>query len=129
MFGYDADASLEENVDAMTDAFSEVKTGEVTTAIKDSHDAKGNPIAAGDVIGIADGSIDAVGKTIEDVVLDLLDEMEADDADTLTLLAGEDYTDEELQALVDRIEEVYDDLEIDSHRGEQPLYPVVLSVE
>lgn len=129
MFGFDAEASLEENVESMTEAYAEVKTGEVTTAIKDSKDAKGNPIAEGDVIGIADGSIDAVGSTVEDVVLGLLAEMEAEDADTCTLLAGEDYTDEQLEALVARIEEAYDDLEIDSHRGEQPLYPVVFSVE
>ena len=129
MFGYDADASLEENELSMTAAFEDVKTGEVTTAIKDSHDAKGNPIAEGDVIGIADGSIDAVGSTIEDVVMALLEQMEADDADTCTLLAGEDYSDEELEALAERIEEEYDDLEIDSHRGEQPLYPIILSLE
>ena len=129
MFGYDPDGDLDENVEAMTDSFADVKTGEVTTAIKDSKDAKGNPIAEGDVIGIADGSIDAVGQTVEDVVMALLEEMEADDADTLTLLAGEDYSDEALEALVERIEEEYDDLEVDSHRGEQPLYPVILSVE
>ena len=129
MFGYDAGASLEDNVEAMTDSFAEVKTGEVTTAIKDSHDAKGNPIAEGNVIGIADGSIDAVGDSIEQVVLDLLEEMEADDADTCTLLAGEDFTDDEMDALIERIEQEFEDLEIDSHRGNQPLYPVVLSVE
>ena len=129
MFGYDETASLEDNVEAMVDAFSEVKTGEVTTAIKDSHDANGDPIAAGDVIGIADGSIDAVGSSIEDVVMALLEQMEADDADTCTVLAGEDFSDEALEALVERIEEEYDDLEIDSHRGEQPLYPIIFSVE
>ena len=129
MFGYDESAGLEDNVEAMSEAFVEVKTGEVTTAIKDSHDANGGPIAAGDVIGIADGSIDAVGSTIEDVVLDLLDKMEADDADTCTILAGEDYSDEQLEELVSRIEEKFEDLEIDAHRGEQPLYPVVFSVE
>ena len=129
LFGYDPEASLESNVEAMTDAFSEVKTGEVTTAIKDSHDAEGNPIAAGDVIGIADGSIDAVGSSIEGVVMDLLSAMEADDADTMTLLAGEDYSDEALEALVERIEEEFEDLEIDAHRGDQPLYPIIFSVE
>jgi len=129
MFGYDAGASLEDNELSMTAAFEDVKTGEVTTAIKDSHDANGNPIAEGDVIGIADGSIEAVGSTIEDVVMLLLEQMEADDADTCTLLAGEDYSDEALEALAERIEEEYEDLEIDSHRGEQPLYPIILSVE
>ena len=129
MFGFDETASLDENVEAMTDAFSEVKTGEVTTAIKDSHDANGDPIAAGDVIGIFDGSIDAVGSSLEDVVMDLLEQMEADDADTCTLLAGADYSDEQLEVLVERIEEEYEDLEIDPQRGEQPLYPIVFSVE
>lgn len=81
------------------------------------------------MIGIADGSIDAVGASIEDVVMDLLEAMEADDADNLTLLAGEDYSDEALEALVERIEESYDDLEIDAQRGEQPLYPIIMSVE
>ena len=129
MFGYDPTASLEDNVDAMTDTFADVKTGEVTTAVKDSHDANGDPISEGDVIGIADGSIDAVGTSIAEVVMALLEKMEADDSDTCTILAGEDYSDDELEALVAQIEDVYDDLEIDAHRGEQPLYPVIFSVE
>ncbi len=129
LFGMDDAASLEENVEAMTEAASEVKTGEVTSAVKDAKDAHGNAICAGDVIGIADGSIEAVGSAVEDVVMALLSVMEADDADTLTLLAGEDFDDDALDALVSRIEDAYDELEIDAHRGEQPLYPVVLSVE
>ena len=129
LFGANPQASLDENVESMTDAFSEVKTGEVTCAIKDSKDASGNPIHEGDVIGIADGSIEAVGSSVEGVVMDLLEVMEAEDCDTLTLLAGEDFSDAALQELVERIEETYEDLEIDAHRGEQPLYPVILSVE
>lgn len=129
LFAIDPDAPLEENVEAMTEAASEVKTGEVTTAIKDSRDSSGNPIKEGDVIGIADGSIDAVASTVEDVVMSLLATMEADEADTMTLLAGEDLSDERLSALAERIEEAYPELEIDIQRGEQPLYPVVFSVE
>ncbi|WP_449133924.1 DAK2 domain-containing protein [Senegalimassilia sp.] len=129
MFGVDADATLEENVEAMTEAFEDVKCGEVTTAIKDSKDANGNPIADGDVIGISDGAIYAVGANVSDVVMGLLEHMEADDCDTCTLLAGEDLSDEDFQALQARIEQAYEDLEIDAHRGGQPLYPVVFSVE
>lgn len=129
MFGFDETQTLEENVEAMTEAFSQVHTGEVTTAIKDSKDANDNPIREGDVIGIADGSIEAVGASVIDVTMALLAAMEAEDADTLTLLAGEDFSDEALETLESKIEEVYEDLEIDSHRGEQPLYPVVLSLE
>ena len=101
----------------------------MTRAIKDAKDAHDNPIHEGDVIGIADGSIESVGAAVEDVVMDLLARMDAADADTLTLLAGEDLDDAALDALVARIEEAYDELEIDAHRGEQPLYPVVMSVE
>ena len=129
MFGFDESASLDENVEAMTESFADVKTGEVTTAIKDSKDAHDNPIVAGDVIGIADGSIEAVGHSVEEVVLSLLDAMEAEDADTMTILAGVDFDDEALDALVEKIEEKFDDLEIDQHRGDQPLYPVIFSVE
>lgn len=129
MFVVDQEASLEDNIAEMIEAYAEVRTGEVTTAIKDSKDAHDNPIKDGDVIGIADGSIEAVGQDIEDVVMQLLEYMEAEDADTLTLLAGEDMADESFEALIEKIEEAYEDLEIDSHRGEQPLYPIILSVE
>ena len=129
LFAVDVDASLETNVEEMTEAAQAVKTGEVTWATRDSKDAEGNPIAEGDVIGIADGSIEAVDDSIDGAVLTLLGKMEAEDADTCTILAGEGYSDEDLEALVAKIEEAYDELEVDAQRGEQPLYPIVFSVE
>ena len=129
MFVFDESASLEDNVEEMTEAASEVKTGEVTHAIKDAKDAHGNPIKEGDTIGIAEGSIEVVSDNVPDAVLGVLEAMEAEDADTLTILAGEDMAEDDFDALLERIEEAYEDLEIDSHRGEQPLYPIVLSLE
>ena len=129
MFAFDESASLEENVEAMTEAREEVKTGEITHAIKDSKDVHGNPIHDGDVIGIAAGELEVVSDSIEDATLRVLEVLEAEDADTLTILAGEDYSDEAFEALISQIEDAYEDLEIDSHRGEQPLYPIILSVE
>ena len=129
LFGVDESASLEDNVEAMTEAYADVKTGEVTTAIKDSKDAAGNPIKEGDVIGIADGAIEAVGSCVQAVAMELIAAMDADDADTLTILAGEDFADDAFEALVARIGEEFDELEIDAHRGDQPLYPLVMSVE
>ena len=129
LFGFDEGAGLEENVESMTEAYAEVRTGEVTRAIKDSKDAHDNPIKEGDVIGIADGSIEAVGSSVDDVVLSLLAAMRAEEADTLTILAGEDLSDEAFDGLVERIEGAFGELEVDAHRGDQPLYPVVMSVE
>ena len=129
LFCIDEDASLQTNVEEMTEAARAVKTGEVTWATRDSKDAAGNPIAEGDVIGIADGSIEAVDATIEGAVLTLLEKMEADEADTCTILAGEGYSDDDLEALVASVEEAFEDLEVDAQRGEQPLYPIIFSVE
>ncbi len=129
LFGADPEADLDTNIESMTNAFSEVKTGEITTAIKDSKDAHDNPIHNGDVIGIADGSIEAVGQSLEEVLFALLKAMEAEDMDNLTLLAGADLSQDEFDALAEKVEQEYDDLEIDAQRGEQPLYPLVFSLE
>lgn len=129
LFGFDPEGTLEDNAESMAESFEDVKTGEITHAIKDAKDAHGNPIKDGDVIGIADGSIECVGASISDVLVNLMEVMEAEDADTMTILAGEQTTDEELDALVERIQMRYEDLEIDPHRGDQALYPVVFSLE
>lgn len=129
LFVFDENASLEDNVEEMTEVAGEVKTGEVTCAIKDAKDAHGNPIKEGDTIGIADGSIEVVSDSVVDATLGILAAMEAEDADTLTILAGEDLSQEAFDSIVARIEEAYEDIEIDPHRGEQPLYPIILSLE
>lgn len=128
MFAADMTASLEENVEAMTEALEEVKCGEVTMAIKDSKTSKGEAIHPNDYIGIAEGSLDAVGSSVEEVTLTLIEELN-DDLDTLTLLAGDEYSDDQLDGLVEQIEEKFPDLDVDAQRGEQPLYPIVFSLE
>lgn len=129
LFVFDENATLEDNVEEMTEVAGEVKTGEVTCAIKDAKDAHGNPIKEGDTIGIADGSIEVVSDSVVDATLGILAAMEAEDADMLTILAGEDLSQEAFDSIVERIEEAYEDIEIDPHRGEQPLYPIILSLE
>jgi hypothetical protein len=129
MFAFDTEAALDENVAAMTDAIAEVVTGEITTAIKDAKAADGSAIVAGNVIGISGGAILTVGDSVDGAVMELLAKLDADEYDTLTLLAGEDLSDEDARALVEAIEAAYDDLEVDLQRGGQPLYPVVLSLE
>lgn len=129
MFCYDETASADENLESFTTAASEVKSCEITTAIKDSKDANKNPIANGDKIGIIANAIQVVESTVEEVALKALEFLQAEDHDSLTILAGEDYSDKDLEALIEKIEEIYPDLEIDPHRGEQPLYPIILAVE
>ena len=130
MFVVDKDASMEENAEAMTEAIQEVRDGEVTTAVRDSQAADGSPIHAGDVMGIEGGAITVVGSDVKQVTLDLIQKMQdAEEGDTLTILAGSDLTDEAFKEITDAIEEAQPDLELDAHRGEQPLYPVIFSIE
>ena len=130
MFVVDADGSLEDNVSEMSDAITGVRDGEVTTAVRDSQAADGSPIHAGDVMGIEGGAITVVGSDVAEVTVRLINRMQEDDeGDTLTILAGSDLDEDAFEELLAAIEEAQPDLEIDSHRGEQPLYPVVFSIE
>ena len=130
MFVVDPEGTLEDNVEAMTEAIHDVRGGEITTAVRDSQAADGSPIHAGDVMGIQDDSIDVVGSSVEQVTLDLIAKMQnEEEGDSLTILAGQDMDDEAFEQLVAAIEEAQPDLEVDPHRGEQPLYPVIFSIE
>lgn len=130
MFVADADASLEDNVSEMTSAIGEIRDGEVTTAIRDSAAADGTPIHAGDVMGIENGDIVVVGSEVDQVTIDLINRMQGEEeGDTLTMLAGSDLGEDAFKELISKVEEAQPDLEVDAHRGEQPLYPVVFSIE
>ena len=130
MFAVDLDASAEENAEAMAEAIAEVRDGEVTHAVRDSQAADGSPIHAGDIMGIEGGAITVVGSDVAQVTLDLIAKMQdAEEGDTLTILAGKEMGEDEFKDLCDRIEAAQPDLELDAHRGGQPLYPVIFSIE
>jgi DAK2 domain fusion protein YloV len=129
LFVYDQDASFEDNRESMDEVIGEVRTGEVTLAVKDAKTANGHRIRNGDTIGIMDDSIEVVGDEVAPVALELIGHLARDGADTLTILAGEDLSQDDFEALLEQIDSSYPELEVDSHRGEQPLYPLVMSVE
>ena len=130
LFAVMIDAGVDDVVEAMCDAYSEVRDGEVTRAVRDSSASDGSPIHSGDVMGIIAGSIDIVGSDVLQVTVDCINRMmDEEEGDSLTILAGEELSDDAFQEILDAIEEAQPDLEIDSHRGEQPLYPVIFSIE
>lgn len=128
LFVADQDASFEDNVAAMNEAIAEVKTAEITTAIKEAKAADGSPIVAGNIIGITEAGIEVVGSDVTEVAMQLLP-LIAKDADMLTLLAGIDFSDEQLTVLSNRIETAWPELETDCQRGDQPLYPLIMAAE
>jgi uncharacterized protein len=123
----DAGSDVDSVAHAMAEAAAHVRTGEVTTAVKDSV-GKVGPITKGQVIGIADHEIEVVGEDVVDVALRLADII-APDGETLTLLGGSDIGDRELERLAAEIAAAHPEVEVEHHRGEQPLYPVIMSVE
>ena len=130
MFAVTPDTPADEVAEAMTEALSEVRDGEVTRAVRDSQASDGTPIHDGDVMGIICDSIDIVGDDVKQVTVECINRMQADEeGDSLTILAGEELSDEAFRDILDAIEEAQPDLEIDAHRGEQPLYPVIFSIE
>ena len=130
LFAVVPDMTADEAAEAMAEALEGVRDGEVTRAMRDSQASDGSPIHAGDVMGIICDSIDVVGSSVKQVALDCIARMQEDEeGDSLTILAGSDLSDEEFQDIVDAIEEAQPDLEVDAHRGEQPLYPIIFSIE
>jgi DAK2 domain fusion protein YloV len=123
----DPAATLETNLAEMTAAAETVTTGEITTAIKDSK-GKAGAIKAGQVMGIVDHEIEVVGDNVPDVAARLLDVI-AGNGETLTLLAGADLDDAALAGIAEALESAHPELEIEAHRGEQPLYPLIMAVE
>ena len=127
LLAYDGSADLDAVVAEMTDAAAQVRTAEVTTAIKDAK-GKVGPIAAGQTIGIVDHEIEAVGADVTAVTLEVLDVI-LNGGETITVLGGEDLSDGDLEDIATRIAAAHPGCEVEAHRGDQPLYPVILSVE
>ncbi|MCL2402795.1 MAG: DAK2 domain-containing protein [Coriobacteriia bacterium] len=122
----DLDALAEE----MLECAEDVCYGEVTTAIKDSKAPAVGDIKEGDIMGIVNSKdIEVTGADVEAVALELLPKLNAAVCENLTILAGEDFSDESLAALVEKVQEAYPALEVDEQRGDQPLYPLLLACE
>ncbi len=130
MFAFNPTASLEDNAAAMAEVLPGVHDGEITHAVRDSQTVNGDAIHSGDVIGLVDDKVTYVGFDVCDMCVEMVKAMQADiEGDTLTILAGLDMPQDEFEALVERLEDAVPDLDVDAHRGEQPLYPIVLSIE
>ena len=112
----------------MTDAFAHVKTGQITFAVRDTV-IDGLAIEKDDFMGILDGKIVVKNKDKRETASNLLEKMIDEDSEIVTILKGEDATDEDVDALVTLLEEQFQDVEVEVHNGNQPLYAFIISVE
>src|SRR5699024_5177768 len=107
---------------------SQVKTGQVTYAVRDTQ-IDGITIEKGNFMGIIDGKINGSHQDRLETVKFLLEEMITEDDEILTILQGEEVADDEVEKLEKYVEENYEDIEIEIHKGEQPIYSYIFSVE
>ena len=125
---YVPEKAPEENAADMAEEIANVKTGEVTYAVRDTK-IDGIEIKSGDIMGIGDDGILAVGPDISDVVLDMLSKITDEDSELISIYHGEEYSEEDAEALCERIQEEYPDIDVEVNNGGQPIYYVILSVE
>ncbi len=120
--------SSEENLEAMMEAVSKVKTGQITYAVRDTR-IDDKEIHEGDIMGIGDSGILAVGKERTDVAKQTVAAMLSDDAEVISIYYGADIPEEEAEKLASYLEEAYPDCETELNPGGQPIYYYVISVE
>lgn len=117
-----------ENAEHMTEGIGMVKTGELTYAVRNTT-IDGREIKEGDYMAIDDNGISSVGPEMDAVIEGMFEAMVDEDSEIITLYYGEDVTEEEAQAVAEKVEEKYPDCEVEVYNGGQPIYYYVVSVE
>ena len=128
VLNYNAEEDVDTNEETMLEAIKCVKTGQVTYAVRDTH-IDDKEIHEGDIMGIGDAGILAVGKSVDGTTKDMLAQLVNDDSELISLYYGEEVSEEEAEKLTAEIEELYPDMDVDAHMGGQPIYYYVLAVE
>ncbi|MCI8410741.1 MAG: DAK2 domain-containing protein [Lachnospiraceae bacterium] len=120
--------SAKENADNMTNEISNVKSGQVTYAVRDTS-IDGKEIHVDDIMGIGEKGIETVGQDIEQTTLELLDTMLDEDSELVSIFYGEGVTEKDADVIAEKISEKYSDIEVEVQFGGQPIYYYILSVE
>lgn len=125
---FNQESSIEDNMKEMQEAISAVKTGSVTYAVRDT-EAFGKEIKEGDIIGLNENKITAVGKDIINVSEELIHSMADEEAELITIYYGEGINEDNVMDMVNKLEEEYKNADIQCYEGKQPLYYFIISVE
>jgi hypothetical protein len=120
--------SPDDNMQRMNEAAQHVKTAMVTYAIRDS-EYNGIAIKQGDIIGLHNGQIEFSGKSVHDVVLEMMKKIITDEDELITIYYGADIQESDAQSITNEIESQYDYCDVECHNGGQPLYYYLISVE
>ena len=128
LVNYIPDSTPEDNAERMTEEIQLVKTGQVTYAVRDTV-IDDKEIRQGDYMGIGDKGILSVGTDMTKTVLTMIAEMIDEDSALLSIYYGEDMDEDSANAIAEKVEASYPDVEVEVHSGGQPIYYYVISVE
>ena len=128
IIGFEPEQDAKTNEETMKEIIASVKTGEITYAVRNTS-VNGMEIKIDDIMGIDDDGIQKVGNSISDVTLELLDKMVDEDSELICIYYGQDTTEEQAEALLQKVEETYGDCDVQLEYGGQPVYYFLLSVE
>lgn len=128
MIAFDSTMTLEDNKNNMLEAVSNVKSGQVTYAVRDTS-IDGKAIHEGDIMGIGDKGLVSVGNDISDVTFDLIKDAVDEDSELISIYYGADVKKEDAEAFAARVEESFPDCDVQNYYGGQPIYYYIVSVE
>ena len=128
MIAFDSTMTLEDNKNNMLEAVSNVKSGQVTYAVRDTS-IDGKAIHEGDIMGIGDKGLVSVGNDIADVTFDLIKDAVDEDSELISIYYGADVKKEDAEAFAARVEESFPDCDVQNYYGGQPIYYYIVSVE
>lgn len=128
LLAFDPSQSIEANVEAMTASLSDVTSGSVTLAVRDTT-IDGLEIHENDILGMVDGKILVSTPDMDQALLDTFDKMIDEDSEIVMIYVGEEGNKEQAQSIADKLEAAHEDIEVEIFQGGQPVYPYIFSVE
>ena len=128
LINYLPDKSARENEALMREEIRQVKTVELTYAVRDTKIDE-QVIHAGDIMGVGDHGIIAVGTSIQDTAFESVKHLAEEESELISVYYGKDTKEEDAEALADRLREAFPDLEVEVAAGGQPLYYYIISIE
>ena len=126
MFNYEAD--VDANEETLKEALEMVKTGSVTYAVRDT-EMDGIEIKEGNMLGLVESKIKAVGEDYFEVAKEILESMIDEDSELITIFYGKDVDESKMEEFIAELEDKYDDFDVQCYKGDQPLYYFIMSVE
>lgn len=125
---FNAELEVDENEAALMEALELVKTGSVTYAVRDT-EMDGIEIKEGNMLGLIEGKINKVGEDYFEVAEEVLESMIDEDSELITIFYGKDVDESKIEEFTEKLEEKYEECDVQFYKGDQPLYYFIMAVE